>query len=122
MTGGAGAMVNFFSRIIYNQWMSFSVAIVLAYLTGMVTAFVLARWLVFRQGRQSLTRSAILFSAVNAIAILQTWLISMGMVLYWLPYLGVTRFEAEIGHAVGIVMPVFVSYLGHKYFTFRERE
>lgn len=49
VTGGTAALVNFGSRIVYNQWVSFSIAIVLAYLTGMVTAFVLARWLVFKQ-------------------------------------------------------------------------
>ena len=122
VTGGTAALVNFGTRIVYNQWVSFSEAIVLAYLTGMVTAFVLARWLVFKQSEQSFTRSALLFSAVNAIAVLQTWLISMGLALYVLPYWGVTRFAEEIAHAVGVVVPVFTSYLGHKHFSFRERE
>lgn len=122
VTGGTAALVNFSTRIVYNQWVSFSVAIVLAYLTGMVTAFVLARWLVFNQSEQSFIRSAMLFSAVNCIAVLQTWLISMGLALYVLPYGGVTRFAAEIAHAVGVVVPVFTSYLGHKHFSFRERE
>jgi putative flippase GtrA len=122
VTGGTAALVNFGTRIVYNQWVSFSEAIVLAYLTGMVTAFVLARWLVFKQSEQSFTQSALLFSAVNAIAVLQTWLISMGLALYVLPYWGVIRFAEEIAHAVGVVVPVFTSYLGHKHFSFRERE
>ncbi len=112
VTGGTAAMVNFGSRIVYNQWVSFSVAIVLAYITGMVTAFVLARWLVFQQSQQSVGRSALLFAAV-------TWLISMGLAVYALPQLGVTRWVAEIAHAFGVVVPVFTSYLGHKHFSFR---
>ena len=48
ITGGLAAAVNFGSRILYNQWMGFSAAIVLAYITGMVTAFVLARIFVFQ--------------------------------------------------------------------------
>ena len=122
ITGGTAALVNFGSRIVYNQWVSFSVAIVLAYLTGMVTAFVLARWLVFKRSEQSFARSVMLFCAVNVIAVVQTWVISMGLALYVLPYWGVTRFAAEIAHAVGVVVPVFTSYLGHKRFSFRERE
>ena len=118
-TGGTAALVNFVSRIAYNQWVSFSAAIVLAYLTGMVTAFVLARWLVFQQSQTSFGRSALLFVAVNAIAVLQTWLISMGLAIYVLPQLEVTRWVAEIAHAVGVVVPVFTSYFGHKHFTFR---
>ena len=119
VTGGTAALVNFGSRIVYNQWVSFSVAIVLAYLTGMVTAFVLARWLVFQQSQQSVGRSALLFAAVNVLAVLQTWLISMGLAVYALPQLGVTRWVAEIAHAFGVVVPVFTSYLGHKHFSFR---
>jgi putative flippase GtrA len=119
VTGGTAALVNFGTRIIYNHWVSFSVAIVLAYLTGMMIAFFLARRLVFKQSQQSLARSAFFFCAVNVLAVFQTWLISMGLAFYVLPYWGFTRFVSEIAHAVGVVVPVFTSYLGHKYFSFR---
>lgn len=119
VTGGTAALVNFVSRIVYSQWVSFPAAIMLAYLTGMVIAFGLARWLVFQQSQQSLGRSALLFLTVNVFAVLQTWLISMGLAIYVLPDLGVTRWVAEIAHAVGVLVPVFTSYLGHKHFTFR---
>ena len=122
VTGGTAAVVNFFSRIAYNLWVPFSVAIVFAYMTGMVTAFVLARWLVFKQSELSLVRSAVLFCLVNAIAFAQTWLISMGLALFILPYWDITQFAAEIAHAVGVVVPVFTSYLGHKHFSFRGRD
>ena len=119
VTGGTAALVNFVSRIAFNQSVSFSASIFLAYLTGMITAFVMARWLVFQQSQQSLGRSVWLFVAVNVFAALQTWLISMGLAIYVLPQLGVTRWVAEIAHAVGVTVPVFTSYLGHKHFTFR---
>ena len=41
-TGGFAALVNFGSRILLSHWLSFSWAVVLAYLAGMGTAFVLA--------------------------------------------------------------------------------
>ena len=119
VTGGTAALVNFGSRMGYSQWVSFSNAIVLAYLTGMVTAFVLAKWLVFKRSEQSVGRSAVLFTVVNVVAVLQTWLISMGLAMYALPAIGVTHWVLEIAHAVGVVVPVFTSYLGHKYFSFR---
>ncbi len=119
VTGGSAALVNFGSRIVYNQWVSYSTAIVLAYLTGMVTAFFLAKWLVFKQSQQSLSRSAVMFAAVNVLAVLQTWLISMGLAVYVLPSMDVTNFVPEIAHAVGVVVPVFTSYLGHKHLSFR---
>ena len=36
-----------------------------------------------------------------------------------LPSLGVQRFVHEIAHAVGVVVPVFSSYLGHKHLSFK---
>lgn len=119
MTGGTAALVNFCARLFYNQWMSFSSAVVVAYLTGMVTAYVLARQFVFRDSQQGLSRSLLYFVLVNLLAIVQTWLVSMLMLFQLLPALGVHRFAPEIAHATGIVVPVFTSFLGHKYWSFR---
>jgi len=119
ITGGLAAAVNFGSRIVYNQWVGFSAAVVLAYLTGMVTAFVLARLFVFTDSEQSMQRSALWFMLVNLIAVLQTWAISMLLAYYVLGWLGITRFVPEIAHAVGVAVPVFTSYLGHKRWSFK---
>lgn len=119
LTGGLAAVVNFASRITYDVWFDFSTAIILAYLTGMVTAFILARTFVFTESRTTLRRSVLRFSLVNLAAVAQTWLISMGLAMFALPALGVTRFVPEIAHAVGVMVPAFTSYLGHKYWSFR---
>ena len=116
--GGIAAAVNFGSRIVYNLWVGFSTAIVLAYFTGMVTAFVLAKLFVFRDSRQATHRSAMFFVLVNVVAVMQTWVISMALGYYVLPVLGVERFVREIAHAVGVAVPVFTSYLGHKRWSF----
>jgi putative flippase GtrA len=119
VTGGTAAAVNFGSRIVYNQWLPFSGAVILAYLTGMVTAFVLAKMFVFKESTQSTRRAVLFFTLVNVVAVLQTWLISMGLAFYLLPALGVTAYAKEIAHAVGVGVPVFTSYLGHKRWSFR---
>lgn len=119
VTGGIAAAVNFTSRIVYNLWMDYSAAIVLAYLTGMVTAFVLARLFVFTGTGQSLRDSGLKFAAVNAVAVLQTWAVSVVLAYYVLPAAGITRFAAEIAHAAGVAVPVFTSYLGHKHWSFK---
>ena len=118
ITGGLAVCVNFGSRIIYNRWLDFSSSVVLAYLTGMITAFVLARVFVFTESTQSVQRSAGFFVLVNGVAVVQTWAISMGL-YYLLPIAGVKQFVPEIAHAVGVVVPVFTSYIGHKRFSFK---
>ncbi|MDX1284604.1 MAG: GtrA family protein [Draconibacterium sp.] len=119
VAGGIAAIANFISRIIFNNWLSFSTSILLAYLVGMVTAFILTKLFVFKNAQSSIYRSAYYFTLVNLAAILQTWLISMGLAYFVLPWLGVSRFVPEIAHAIGIGVPVISSYLGHKFITFR---
>jgi putative flippase GtrA len=119
LTGGTAAAVNVGSRIVYGLWVDFSSAVILAYITGMVVAFVLAKLFVFKESQQSVPRSAAIFVLVNLVAVAQTWLISMGLAYYILPSLGVTSFVQDIAHAVGVAAPVFTSYLGHKYLSFR---
>ena len=119
VTGGIAALVNFFSRIFFNLYWSFSSSVILAYLAGMSTAFVLAKLFVFKQSTQSIHRSAVIFALVNVVAAAQTWGISMGLDYYILPKLGVTDFAPEIAHAAGVLFPVFTSYLGHKRWSFK---
>ncbi|MFT4060072.1 MAG: GtrA family protein [Legionella sp.] len=119
-TGGIAATVNFGSRIIYNMWFSFSASVLLAYITGMIIAFILAKIFVFTQSKQSLRRSIVFFILINILAILQTWLVSMGLSYYLIPALGITYLTREIGHGVGILIPVFTSYFGHKRWSFSE--
>ena len=119
ITGGIAAAVNFGSRIVYNLWLDYSTSILIAYLTGMITAFVLARMFVFTETRHGIRRSAVYFSFVNVVAVAQTWAISMVLANYALPAMGVSRFVPEIAHAVGVAFPVFTSYLGHKHWSFR---
>jgi putative flippase GtrA len=101
------------------MWLGFSSAVILAYITGMITAFILAKLFVFKESQQSVQRAAMFFILVNVVAVLQTWLISMGLAYYLLPSLGFTNFVKEIAHAAGVVVPVFTSYLGHKHLSFR---
>jgi putative flippase GtrA len=119
LTGGIAATVNFLSRIFYNQYYSFSTAVIFAYLTGMITAFILAKLFVFKTSTQSVKRSALIFAMVNVLAATQTWLISMGLNFYILPAVGIDKYASEISSAIGIAFPVFTSYLGHKRWSFK---
>ena len=121
LTGGIAAVVNFASRILYNRLVGFSAAVTFAYLTGMVTAFILAKFFVFQESSHSTFRSAVLFTAVNIFAFSQTWIVSMVLAYHILPALGVRTFGKDIASFVGIVVPVFSSFLAHKHISFRAR-
>ena len=119
VTGGIAAVVNFSSRIVYNLYCSFSTAVILAYITCMVTAFILAKVFVFKKSSQTIHKSVLIFTLVNIVAAAQTWLISMGLDYYVLPSIGVQRYAPELAHAIGVVFPVFTSYIGHKRWSFK---
>jgi putative flippase GtrA len=119
IAGGVAAAVNFGSRIVFNHWLPFSTAIVLAYVVGMVTAFVLTKTFVFTESVQSTSKSVGFFILVNLVAVLQTWIVSVALAYYILPWVGVTWHTREIAHLFGVVVPVFTSYVGHKRWSFR---
>jgi putative flippase GtrA len=111
LTGGFAAAVNWGSRIVYNLWMPYSAAIVVAYVTGMITAFVLAKLFVFTNSTQSTGRSAIFFTLVNLVAVLQTWIVSVGLAYYVFPRLQMTWHPREVAHLFGVAIPVVTSYI-----------
>jgi putative flippase GtrA len=118
IVGGFAAAINFGSRIVLSRWLAFAVAIVLAYLLGLATAFVLNRRFVFPGATNRLHHQMFWFVAVNVLALVQTLLVSLLFAHYVLPRLGVTWHAEEIAHAFGIVTPIFTSYIGHKRFSF----
>jgi len=97
----------------------FELAVLAAYAVGMVTAYILARRYVFTGSGQSVRSSFAAFALVNLVAVLQTWLVSIGMRHLLLPIIGAVALADLIAHGVGVIVPVFTSYLGHKHVSFR---
>jgi putative flippase GtrA len=118
MTGGLAAGVNILSRLALSQIVSYEVAIVLAYLTGMTTAFILARFFVFAPSGRSMHGEFLRFGLVNLVALLQVWLVSVGLAHYLFPAVGLTWHAETIAHVIGVLSPVVTSYYGHKRFSF----
>lgn len=120
LTGGVAALVNILSRVGFSLLLRFELAVLAAYGVGMITAYVLARRFVFTGGGQSVRRSFAAFALVNLVAVLQTWLVSIGLRQLLLPLIGITALVDLIAHGCGVIVPVFTSFLGHKYVSFRE--
>lgn len=121
ITGSLAALVNVISRVSFSQLLRFELAVLLAYGVGMLTAYVLARKFVFLQSRTSVRRSFAAFALVNLFAVLQTWLVSVGLRNWLLPLLGIVVLSDLIAHSVGVLVPVVSSYFGHKHISFRQR-
>jgi putative flippase GtrA len=120
ITGGIAACVNIGVRIPLGFVMPYSASIVLAYLIGMTTAFMLARLFVFDDARgQSATAQYARFALVNGVALLQVWLVSILLEAVLFPRWGFAWHPQTVAHAIGVMSPVITSYYGHKFFSFR---
>lgn len=120
LVGGLAAGVNFVSRIGFSELVSYRVAIVLAYLVGMLTAFILSKHYVFEKSGRPLKDELRDFTIVNIFAAIQVWLISVGLAEYFFPYISFTFYPEEVAHLIGLGIPAITSYLGHKHFSFKK--
>ena len=68
-TGGFAAVINLLSRHELSKAVSFEIAVVLSYLLGMLTAYVLARQFVFRASGRSVVSELKRFAIVNVFSL-----------------------------------------------------
>lgn len=120
LTGGLAAGVNIVTRWLFSHVMSYSLAIVAAYLCGMTTAWLLSRSYVFAPSGRTRRDEYVRFTLVNLVAAAQVWLISVGLADYLFPTVNFTFYPEDVAHIVGVIAPIFTSYVGHKHFSFAQ--
>ena len=120
-TGGVAALVNIGTRIAFNLVMPFAIAVVAAYLCGMTTAYMLARLFVFERSGRAVHSEYARFALVNLVAVIQVWIVSVGLAEVIFPILSFTWHPYTIAHLVGVSVPVVTSYIGHKHFSFARK-
>ena len=119
LSGGIAAALNWASRFVFSLWMPFEGAVVCAFGVGLASGFVLMRTVAFDgRGKPALPQAG-RYAVVNAAALAQTWIVSVVLARWALPAIGVTTQAEAIGHLVGVLFPVFTSYIAHRKYTFR---
>lgn len=99
--------------------MAFEFAIILAFFVGLATGFVMMRFYVFDAGDKPVVPQVSIYLVINALALAQTLIVSVVLARLALPALGFALHTEAIAHLVGVSVPIFTSYFGHRYFTFR---
>ena len=118
LAGGTAALVNILSRIALNWLMPYEVAIIVAYLCGMTTAYLLNRHFVFAASGRGVASEYTRFALVNLAAVAQVWIVSVGLARLVFPTISFIWHAETVAHVIGVTIPVFTSYLGHKHFSF----
>ncbi len=112
-------MLNWSSRFLFSIWFSYAVSIVMAFFVGLVSGFILMRWMVFEGAGKPAVPQARMYVLVNAFALLQTLAVSMILAKWVIPEVGYSDNPEGPAHLIGVIVPVATSYFGHKYFTFK---
>ena len=118
VTGSIAALVNLASRWLLSHKMPYEAAVSFAYLIGMTTAFLLSRQFVFAVSGRSWLIEYGRFAVVNAFSFIVVLGVSAGMLRLVLPFIGWAWHAEEVGHLVGVVSPITLSYYAHKHYSF----
>lgn len=121
LIGGIAAALNVGARILADWYVSYDIAIVIAFLIALTFAFTLNRAYVFTQGAGGIPKQYSRFLAINLLALAQVWAISVGLARWLFPAAGFDWHAETVAHAIGVVSPVATSFFLHKHFSFAER-
>lgn len=120
MAGGTAAALQWGSRFLFSQFMAFGWAVALAYLVGLSTAFVLNKLFVFGASDRTVGQEMAYFALVNAVSFPIVWVVSIVLGVHLLPNFMSSSLAEAVGNGIGILSPVGVSFVLHKFFTFRK--
>ena len=119
IVGSTAALLHWMARYLLSYWFSFPVAVALAYAVGLGVAFELNRRLVFPSSSRSAAEQARDFLLVNLAFFPVVWSASV-----WIKQSMVARgfhmYVDGIAHGIAIAIPVFLTFLIYKFFTFGE--
>lgn len=119
LAGGIAAVVNFTVGFAFSGMLPYHGDIILGHLSGMVVAFFLFEGRVFGRSIESRQVEVTTFVIVNIFSIIQTWFVYVGLHSYVFPSIHMTFYPDVIARVIAIAIPVFTSFIGHKYLTFK---
>ncbi|MEX3954882.1 GtrA family protein [Trinickia sp. EG282A] len=120
LSGGLAAGVNFISRFAFSRFLPFEAAVAAAFVCGMLTAFILMRTFVFANSTQRTEQQLSYFALVNLVGLGITVIVSdFARKLFQLAFPLTPQLNEAVGHLIGIIAPVLLSYYAHKRITFR---
>lgn len=119
LAGGFAALVNFSVGISLEGMLPYHGDIVVGHLSGMVVAFFLFESQVFGRSIESRSIEVSTFIVVNIASIVQTWFVYVGLHGYVFPSMDMNFYPQIQARVIAIVIPVFTSFIAHKYLTFK---
>ena len=121
MVGVVSTLCNLGSRYLFQRVVGYELALAGANTVGVLSAFFLNRWLVFRSTRSALLPELLRFTLVNLAGIAVSWVAAVLLYRIVFPALDFGWHPDLVAHAIGIAVPVLPNYLAHRNWTFARR-
>ena len=121
IAGGLAALLNWSARFLFSTWFSYGWAVLLAYLIGLSSGYVLNAWLVFPKSGQTRRREIAYFVGVNLMSLPLVWGLSVGLGDFLFPTIMDRSLAQALGNGIGILSPVALSFVLHRKLTFRPK-
>ena len=121
LVGLASTCCNLGSRYVFQTAASYEIALVGANVIGVLSAFFLDRWLVFKSTRSAVLTELARFTLVNLAGIALSWVVAVLLYRVAFPALGFAWHPDLVAHAIGIALPALPNYLAHRHWTFAAR-
>jgi putative flippase GtrA len=118
LVGALAAVVNIVSRVLFSYVVRFEIAVILAFPIALTFAFAMSRLFVFEPSVRSVWTQYGRFFLVNLAALVQVWLVSVGLTYWIFPAVGWTFHAELLAHTIAVCSPVLTSYYAHRVFTF----
>ena len=119
LAGGSSALLNSATRWVLNLFMSFELAVALAYLVGMASAYTFMRLFAFEGRGTPVPGQSARFVLVNIGSFLQVWTLSVLLLRVVFPAVEFAWQADTVAHVLALGSLAMTSYLAHKHFTFR---
>ena len=115
--GTSAAALNWLTRLVLDNWISFPAAVLLAYIVGMTTAFELNRRFVFPTSPRPVFKQAKVFILINLAFLPVVWGTSI-LFKALLDDVGTMNFTEGIAHGLALTLPVLITFLIYKFIAF----
>jgi putative flippase GtrA len=119
--GGLSVLITLMNRWILYHFLPYYLSIIIAYISGMIVAFILFKIFVFKSKASGKTSKEIFyFILVNLIAVIQTLFFSLFFANFLFPKINFTYYPYDIAHFIGTCVPIISSFILHQRFTFKK--
>ena len=118
--GSTAALINWSSRILFSLWTSYPVAVFIAYMVALGSAFIMNKFYVFPRSNRPLKKQMRDFIITNIAFLPVVWSAAILLAIL-IPRISATPYYEEIAHAIAIAIPMFATFLIYKFIAFKEQ-